>query len=59
MTITFSGKNENETGSLTAINEELFTEMVGKEFLGQLRKRIERGSGYDKGRQELLQALGG
>lgn len=40
MTITFSGKNENETGSLTAINEELFTEMVGKEFLGQLRKRM-------------------
>lgn len=40
MTITFSGKNENETGSLTAINEELFTEMVGKEFLGHLRKRM-------------------
>ena len=40
MTITFSGKNENETGSLTSIDEPLFTEMVGKEFLGQLRKRM-------------------
>ena len=40
MTITFSGKNENETGSLTAIDEPLFTEMVGKEFLDQLKKRM-------------------
>ncbi len=41
MTITFSGKNENETGSLTAIDEPLFTEMVGKEFLDQLKKRMD------------------
>lgn len=40
MTITFSGKNEDETGSLTAIDEPLFTEMVGKEFLDQLKKRM-------------------
>ncbi len=41
MTITFSGKNENETGSLTAIDEPLFTEMVGKEFLDQMKKRMD------------------
>jgi len=42
MIITFSGTNEDETGSITAIDEPLFGEMVGKEFLDPLKRRTDR-----------------
>ena len=38
--ISFSGDKENETGSIVAINESLFTEKVGKDHLENIKSRI-------------------
>lgn len=38
--ISFNGENEDETGSLVSIDEKVFTNVVGSEFLNPIRKRI-------------------
>ncbi len=38
--ISFNGENEDETGSLVNIDEKVFTNVVGSEFLNPIRKRI-------------------
>jgi GDPmannose 4,6-dehydratase len=38
--IIFSGKDENETGSVGNIDEPLYKEMIGKEYLDYFKKRI-------------------
>ena len=40
MEISFSGENENEVGSITRVDESLFIERVGKEFIDAIKKRI-------------------
>ena len=40
--ITFSGENENETGVLTAIDEKIFNEKVGNQYLENFKTRIQR-----------------
>jgi len=38
--IKFSGKNEEETGEIVSLNEPVFIEKAGKEFLKKLKERI-------------------
>lgn len=38
--IAFSGEGMNEKGVIEAVNEALFAEMVGKEYVTEIRKRI-------------------
>ena len=37
--LSFSGKNEKETGTITGLNDTLFVEKVGKGFLKSIKKR--------------------
>lgn len=39
VTLRFSGENEEEKGFIDSINDQIFTEMIGKEFLGSFKKR--------------------
>lgn len=38
--LSFKGEKENETGSITSINDELFIQKVGKDHLDKLKSRI-------------------
>ena len=38
--IDFSGKNEKETGTIVDLNETLFVEIAGKDYLENIKKRI-------------------
>ena len=38
--LSFKGEKENETGSVTSINDELFIQKVGKDHLDRLKSRI-------------------
>ena len=38
--LSFSGKNEKETGTITGLNDTLFVEKVGKEYLKSIKKRM-------------------
>ena len=38
--LSFKGEKENETGSVTSINDELFIQKVGKDYLDRLKSRI-------------------
>ncbi len=40
MKLNFSGENEHETGNLTEVDEALFNERVGKEFIEAVKNRI-------------------
>jgi GDPmannose 4,6-dehydratase len=40
MEIEFSGEKEEETGRIISVNNTLFCEKVGEEFIGPIRKRI-------------------
>ncbi len=40
MEIEFSGEKEEETGRIVSVNNTLFCEKVGEEFIGPIRKRI-------------------
>ncbi len=40
--IAFSGKEENEKGKITGIDDKIFVEKAGKEFLDPLKKRIQK-----------------
>jgi GDPmannose 4,6-dehydratase len=40
MELSFRGQKENETGNIVSVDEKLFNEKVGKEFIDGIRKRI-------------------
>ena len=40
MEISFTGEKENEIGSIINVDETLFNEKVGREFLGEIKQRI-------------------
>lgn len=52
--ITFSGQGADETGHLTNINEKLFTEKVGEQYLSKIKKRAQNSSRSKRNRMETL-----
>ncbi|WP_167619051.1 GDP-mannose 4,6-dehydratase [Maribellus sediminis] len=49
--ISFSGENENEKGYISAVDEKVFTEKVGEEYLEAIKAKVEVGkTGRNPGR---------
>ena len=55
--ITFRGEKEKEKGYLTSVDEKIFLEKVGEEYLAPIKKRIQNRSSFDKNLEEAIVAV--
>lgn len=55
--ISFTGQGSDETGHLTNIDEKLFTEKVGEQYLTNIKKRAQNSSNLEGGREAALIAV--